>query len=118
MKSGGRGGGADQRGDEDCGREEEADGQFFGEAAGGAAGVWPGVDGEWLGVDEQHPGGEECGQKDVEVEGSGVDAVEESGEGDGAEDDGGEESGAVVVVEAVAGFEIGVVVMRVEQAGV
>ena len=55
-------------------------------------------------MDEQHPGGEECGQKGVEVEGARGYAVEESGECDGGEDNRGEESGAVVVVEAVAGF--------------
>ena len=86
-----------QRRDEDGGGKEEADGQLFGEAAGGAAGLW-------TGVDEQHPGGEECGQKGVEVEGARGYAVEESGECDGGEDNRGEESGAVVVVEAVAGF--------------
>jgi hypothetical protein len=69
-------------------------------------------------MDEQHPGGEERCQKDVEVEGAGVDVGEETDECEGAEEDEGEEAGAVVVVEAVAGFEIGVRVVRVEDAGV
>jgi hypothetical protein len=61
-------------------------------------------------MDEQHPGGEERGQEDIEVEGAGVDVGEEIDEQEGTENDGGEEAGAVVVVEAVAGFErIGVV---------
>ncbi len=60
-------------------------------------------------MDEEHPGGEEGGEQGVEVERAGIEAVEKSGEGDGAEEEDGDEGGAVVVVEAVTGFEIGVV---------
>jgi hypothetical protein len=58
-------------------------------------------------VDQDHPGGQEGGEEDVEVKGAGIDAVEKGGEGDGAEKDDGQEGGAVVVVEAVTGFEAG-----------
>ncbi len=101
MDGGGGGIGAGERGDEDSGGEEDADGEFFGKAAGGV------VAEKRLGMDQEHPGGQERGEKGVEVEGAGVDAVEESCEGDGAEADDGDEGGAVSVVEAVAGFEFG-----------
>jgi len=96
-------GGAGDGRDEDGGGEEEADGEFFGEALGE-------VVGQRADVDEEHPGGEESGEQGVEVEGSGVDAIEEVDEGKGAEGDDGEEAAAVVVVEAVAGFEAGFMV--------
>ena len=38
-------------------------------------------------VDEEHPGGEQGGEKGVEMKRAGIDAVEESGEGDGGQDE-------------------------------
>ncbi len=122
MDGGGRWGGAGQGGDEDGGGEEDADGELLGQAAGtartargfawrgGGGGVAEGgtdVEEQRLGVDDDHPGGEEGGEKDIEMQGAGVGAVEEGGEDEGAEQDDGEEGGAVLVVEAVTGFEVG-----------
>jgi len=64
--------GAGKGGDEDGGGEEDADGEFLGKAAGGAVGLR-------TDVDEEHPGGEQRGEQDVEVEGAGIGAVKESG---------------------------------------
>jgi hypothetical protein len=52
------------------------------------------------------------------VQGLRVKVEDERGEGQRAEDESGQEAGAVAVVEAVAGFEVGVVGMVVEDAGV
>jgi hypothetical protein len=54
------------------------------------------------------------------MEGAGIDATKEFGEREGGEEDEGEEAGAVVVVEAVTGFEVGVRLVgnEVKDAGV
>ncbi len=106
-----QGGEARDGGDEDGGGEEDADGEFFGETACLAGG-------DGAGVDEKHPDAEQRGEEDVEVERAGFDVVQEIDEGEGAEDDGGEEAAAVKVMEAVAGFEVGVVVgLMIEVCG-
>jgi hypothetical protein len=51
------------------------------------------------------------------MEGARVGAVQEKDESEGAEEDDGEEAAAMLVVEAVAGFEIGIL-MDVERARV
>jgi hypothetical protein len=93
------GGGASQCGDEDGGGEEDADSQLFGKAAGGVAGL--GAD-----VDEEHPGSEQRGKKNVEMERTGIEVVKKSGERDGGKKKGGNEGGAIAMVEAVTGFEV------------
>jgi hypothetical protein len=87
-------------GDEDSGGKEDAYGKLFGEAAGE-------VGGQRARVDEEHPGGEERCQQSVKVKGSRIDAVQKIDKSQSAEGDDGEEAVAVLVMEAVAGFEAG-----------
>ena len=66
---GGRcGRGAGDGGDEDSGGEEDAYGEFFRKAASVAAGGR-------MGVDEEHPGGEERGEESVEMKRAGINRV-------------------------------------------
>ena len=81
--------------DEDGGGEEEANGEFFGEALEAGSGV-----------DEEEPGGEEDSEGGVEVECGGIEAMEGEGERYGGEEDDGDERAAVAVVKAVTLFEV------------
>src|SRR5260370_16542381 len=60
-------------------------------------------------VDEDEVSEDEASEDEVEADGFGRDVGKKCGERDGGEGDSGEESGAVAMVEAVAGFEDGLV---------
>jgi len=99
VDGGGCGRGARDGGDEDSGGEEDAYGEFFRKAASVAAGGR-------MGVDEEHPGGEERGEESVEMERAGIEMVKQCGEGYGAEQEDGDKRGAIAVMEAVARFKV------------
>jgi len=95
-------------GDEDGGREEEADGDLLGEAVGAAGGV-----------DKDEVSGEERAENEVEANGVGVEAGDKESECDRGGEDAQEEERAVAVVEAMAMQEIASVERTgIEKAGV
>lgn len=69
-------------------------------------------------VDEQHPGGKQRREQDVEVKRASVETVKQRCEGDGADCDEGDKECAVSVVKAVTRLKIGVKVADVERARV